>query len=1095
MLLGAEAEIAAFRAAADPNECLSLLESNDNPMVLFFACSVVEDAVRTKWSSLGADDRAHVRSFVLGFLLARHTEIPGYVLTKACKICVYAARHDWPHDDPDFLQQALTATRDPSKCEAGLCLLLLAAEEFVAERADAPLPSGRAQQLRDALAANLSEAVATILEVLQGCRDGRYGESGTRNDDIASQALAVLTQLLGWAPLSDHLSPELLETLFALARQRGARIAPPGEVGEPDDESSSSAAVSTLLEIARKRCVPSGYATFIQDVASNGLDVLAGLTADGTDLTDLPGRYLSSFTEFISSFLRANLSRLEETGEFPVGDMMAMLYRFTMAQPDAGGLVACLDFWEFLVDRVLSDAASGKVEGGEYAAGFCELADQLLALAQVGKRAALLETLSDQPTDETDTFGNGADESITEDIDELGSASEHEVALSSALMPTSELETFVHRVISVVNKIAQIPQAVGHVFGAAGSALSDATAALMAEDGDAATASLAARDAATLVGVLAAALRRVLASSAADVDTLSATVANVTALANFTVDSQLHMRGHEFVQCEMRSLIALSSVGGCGEQLCDGGVPTVEMIDGVASTALRALDATISPPPERILFASINVLSTLASSSAMTRTIFLLTPAFQQLQSRFMAIAGSLPERVQAEVLAVVTRTLTLSVASPSLLPREVADAGSSTIEGRPASFEAIVVPCARMVVDAVGDGGVACDGGTLGRVRRGCALVAAVCRAVRNSERSVKAGVHDTLAPVLPACLPLVSTFLAPVSAPPRRLRRDVAPPPPRPPAMSPRAVNAANAVLSLMQTMFDALRVQIGRDSMFELLSGVVEVVSTAVTAHGLLAPGDASQAAGAGAAGGGGNACQAAGLALIVRFLRLLRAIVDEPTRKLEALLPGILAVCHDLSRVVEEDAASSQTLLPAYYVLLRQILLSNWTFFLRRPAGGHLMTAPEFLSDDRAASFFAMLEAFGTALSKVDTLSPAVLRLLLSSLMRLHETHGLFRLQHLAESLLPAFVSTLFHLLLSQSHNYAAEEILEVLHALASSDAHTFCGPGLEAFLGSVDWLDPDTVRGLLGRVAPPDDQYSFDVWARELVSDVRCAASA
>ena len=55
--------------------------------------------------------------------------------------------------------------------------------------------------------------------------------------------------------------------------------------------------------------------------------------------------YVEKFTEFIHSFVQSHLRRFENSLQFPIHDFLALLYKYTFAQPRPDGYMACLDIW------------------------------------------------------------------------------------------------------------------------------------------------------------------------------------------------------------------------------------------------------------------------------------------------------------------------------------------------------------------------------------------------------------------------------------------------------------------------------------------------------------------------------------------------------------------------------------------------------------------------------------------------------------------------------------------------------------------------------------------------------------------------------
>ena len=103
-------------------QALMMLNQSNNPYILFFACSVLEETLRSKWSSLvGSNDHLTVRKFIVDYLSTIAAKViywwPYYVsqkfswlvqnaqpfvLTKICAVLVHIAKNDFPAQYSNF---------------------------------------------------------------------------------------------------------------------------------------------------------------------------------------------------------------------------------------------------------------------------------------------------------------------------------------------------------------------------------------------------------------------------------------------------------------------------------------------------------------------------------------------------------------------------------------------------------------------------------------------------------------------------------------------------------------------------------------------------------------------------------------------------------------------------------------------------------------------------------------------------------------------------------------------------------------------------------------------------------------------------------
>ncbi|XP_037075923.1 exportin-6-like, partial [Pollicipes pollicipes] len=120
------------------------------------------------------------------------------------------------------------------------------------------------------------------------------------------------------------------------------------------------------------------------------------------DAVGLPS-YLSGLTEFLRLFVTLHLRRLEAWPQFPVLDLLALLFRYTFLQPDLDAYYGCLDIWAVFLDH-LATKCSLKTENREavaakYHEAVLSLAGQALQRTQLRRHGAELERLDDERED------------------------------------------------------------------------------------------------------------------------------------------------------------------------------------------------------------------------------------------------------------------------------------------------------------------------------------------------------------------------------------------------------------------------------------------------------------------------------------------------------------------------------------------------------------------------------------------------------------------------------------------------------------------------------------------------------------------------
>ena len=175
----------------------------------------------------------------------------------------------------------------------------------------------------------------------------------------------------------------------------------------------------------------------------------------------------------------------------------------------------------------------------------------------------------------------------------------------------------------------------------------------------------------------------------------------------------------------------------------------------------------------------------------------------------------------------------------------------------------------------------------------------------------------------------------------------------------------------------VLSAVSCQMGGSQVTATVGAVVSIAAQAVLAHRLVpgSPTSSSVAAGAGASGSAGVVSPTTGSGhgrrkvhrhaggVLVHILRLLRTVVDLPSVKLKGVLPSLLELCLGSLRKLVESGTLSKRLQPPFFLVLRQVVLSRFRYFVttgppqtdgRRP---RLFTSPA--SESHFVAIFQLL----------------------------------------------------------------------------------------------------------------------------------------
>ena len=324
----AQQQLAAFEAQPTAwRECMGYIREARDPVVVAFLLGVIESAQVNsagRGNGMALGDRAVLRGFVLEFAVAAHrANFARFLLTKCAKILVDAAKIDWPSQYPDFFDQVLGLCQDKALRPLGLQVLLTTVEEWLATSVrrgrDVPLSSARRTALRDGIANILSRAMPALTLMLREEVEGQSTVSSSKNKQIVLEILHLLFS--SSVPVQDHLADGNLMNLLFLIMSRPS--------DQPQSQNGDRArVVHCLAQMVGRNCIPRDAEGFVMQVSTQMLVLLRALTETG-GVQSVPEDFLLQLVRFLAVFLERHLSRVEAQPQFPMNDMLSLLYRFS----------------------------------------------------------------------------------------------------------------------------------------------------------------------------------------------------------------------------------------------------------------------------------------------------------------------------------------------------------------------------------------------------------------------------------------------------------------------------------------------------------------------------------------------------------------------------------------------------------------------------------------------------------------------------------------------------------------------------------------------------------------------------------------------
>ncbi|CAG9561847.1 unnamed protein product [Danaus chrysippus] len=351
--------------------CLLFLQKSQNQYVLMFILTTLEKIINRQWIHLSDNEKTEIRLTLMNELMTKHEVMLYFIRNKLAALLVAIARYDWPHLYPDFFSNIVELLKcDGHQCIVGLVLAQAASEELGAARdTGVLLPSARRSQLERLMLKGMPQmlnALSAILEknaqkegqsnpppsptsglpqssalpdLLANAHDVHSGDRAL-NMDIVVKCLTTLQHLFSWLPLSSHVPPSLVTTVFYW-----------GSVAtQSQSVEAALAGLGGVCELLYRRYAPPSSAATALRLHHCSLRLLRHLAHHNTHMHRAPIDYLNKLAEFLKLFVSLHFKRLEAEPEFDAIEFLSYLFQYTFQVPKCSTFVNCLDIWIQFID-------------------------------------------------------------------------------------------------------------------------------------------------------------------------------------------------------------------------------------------------------------------------------------------------------------------------------------------------------------------------------------------------------------------------------------------------------------------------------------------------------------------------------------------------------------------------------------------------------------------------------------------------------------------------------------------------------------------------------------------------------------------------
>ncbi|CAH2262819.1 jg9193 [Pararge aegeria aegeria] len=351
--------------------CLLFLQKTQNQYVLMFILTTLEKIINRQWLSLSDSERTEIRLNLMNELMTKHETMLYFIRNKLAALLVSIARYDWPHLYPDFFSNIVELLKcEGHQCIVGLVLAQAASEELGAARdTGVLLLSTRRSQLERLMLKGMPQMLSALSAILErnAQKEGQsnpppsptsglpqtsalpdllanahdvHSADKALNMEIVVKCLTTLQHLFLWLPLSSHVPPSLVTTVFYW-----------GSVAtQSQSVEAALAGLGGVCELLYRRYAPPSSAATALRLHHCALRLLRYLTQHTHHMHRAHVDYLNKLSEFLKLFVSLHFKRLEAEPEFDAIDFLSYLFQYTFQVPTCSTFISCLDVWIQFID-------------------------------------------------------------------------------------------------------------------------------------------------------------------------------------------------------------------------------------------------------------------------------------------------------------------------------------------------------------------------------------------------------------------------------------------------------------------------------------------------------------------------------------------------------------------------------------------------------------------------------------------------------------------------------------------------------------------------------------------------------------------------
>ncbi|XP_006823726.1 exportin-6-like [Saccoglossus kowalevskii] len=868
------------------------------------------------------------------------------------------------------------------------------------------------------------------------------------SEQLSGLALSCLNHLFSWIPLSTNITPALLTTIFQFA-SFGCDINtvqnnPSLSQGHTSFSKTGSSNLGVLAmccinELMSKNCVPAEFEEFLLRMFQQTFQLLQRLTKDttaqsvGNKLAELDENYIEKFTEFLRLFVSVHLRRFEGNSQFPLLELLALLFKYTFKQPNNEGFYVCLDIWMVFIDYLVNETRCRTAEREEvvnrYKDALVSLVSELIHKLQFRFNQSQLEEMDD--------------ETLDDDCE-------------------TEWQYFLRQCIEVVARVAELlPNEVFSLMYPPFQDYSEVYLGLQqfvtGSDND---------------------QRRLNISVETDCRRLHCTLRDLSSLLQALGRHADHFIADKFTDRLHDALSLMNRLCQCS----------------VYGTKMRLYDVhTPIPTVLRPDFIQVHAqaLAALQAFNQWVAQFYLETQRHGKEQEQFVAMVTTMVDALTPllakgvpDKIAISAAHLFLSIATsirPAFLmqlpnvQKLFNDVSGGSLSTLPIEVELLVYRALSNILILPWPNIAETEQQWPARSANHLNYIKRLTEQFRNIQKfpfTDDKQRQETAKPCIKKTLTILVDLVESVSGEVTKTKQicytslqdsiqftiSIFP-------IHIRQPDVVEEILNFFLAVFQSLRIQMGVSFTEQAIQTFMNLFTREQLADTILNDGST-------------------GCRIVEKFLRILQILVQEPGSASKRFLPSIITLCMDqIYPIIAER--SSPDIKSVLFELLHLLLLYNWRYFFRSSVLDSMKSGNETMENQ--PRFVAIMQAFGQSFLQPDI---AIFKQNLEALETLNTKWKLYYKKYFREVMLFQFLNVLLQVLVHKSHDLLQEEILITVYNMASVDFDNFFSNFLLQFLASCDGLDHDQKAALNSKFSMDRDLPSFTQSLRRLVNDLR-----